>query len=311
MKISVVTTIFFSESYLEEFHSRVSGEVKKVTNEYEIIFVNDGSPDNSKEKVLTLQQNDPNIILIDLSKNFGHHRAMLTGLHHATGDFTFLIDTDLEEDPELFSRFWEEIQKTPEYDVVYGVQQYRKGKTFERTSGKLFYRLFYYIAGYVYPSDTFTARIMSRRYLDGLKTFSEKEFDIWGLFILTGYKQRGVPVIKKSKGTTTYTLMKKIRVAIISITSLTNRPLYFIFFLGLLITIIAMVNVMVIVSRKIFFNIEVAGWAGVFASVWLIGGIIMFTLGVIGIYLSKIYMEVKNRPSTIIKHIYRNDGAGR
>jgi putative glycosyltransferase len=307
MKISVVATLFFSEPYIEEFYNRVISEIKKVTNEYEIIFVDDGSPDNSKNKILSLQVTDPKIVLIELSKNFGHHRAMLTGLNYTTGDYTFLIDTDLEEDPELFSVFWEELKKTPEFDVIYGIQRKRKGRFFERISGKIFYKLFHFISGYFYPSDTLTARIMNKNYLEGLKKFTEKEFDIWGLFILNGFKQRGIILNKKSKGSSTYTTLKKFRLAIISITSLTNRPLYFIFFLGLLITIIAAAGVLIIIYRKLVHNINVAGWASIFASVWLIGGIIMFTLGIIGIYLSKIYLEVKNRPSTIIKNIYKSD----
>lgn len=306
MRISVVATLYFSENYIQEFYARVVAELKKVTADYEIVFVNDGSPDNSKEKVFSLQQNDSNVVLVDLSKNFGHHRAIMAGLHYASGDYIFLIDTDLEEDPELFSKLWAELKDDPASDVVYGVQQKRKGLFFERFSGGLFYKLFYFVAGYEYPADTVTARIMTKRYVDGLKQFSEKEYDIWGLFILNGFHQKAIPVHKKSKGTTTYTLLKKIRVSINSITSLTNRPLYFIFFLGGLISLVSLISVLYILCRKVFLGINVEGWASLIASVWLIGGIIMFTLGIIGIYLSKIFMEVKNRPTSIIKKIYKN-----
>ncbi len=307
MKISVVTTLFYSQEYIHEFYARVQTEIKKVTDDYEFIFVNDGSPDKSKDMVLALQVSDPAIILIDLSKNFGHHQAILTGLHYTTGDYTFLVDSDLEEDPELFTLLWSEMKKFPEYDVIYGVQIKRKGRFFEKISGRLFYKIFYYIAGFDYPADTLTARIMNRPFLEGLKKFPEKEFDIWGLFFLNGYKQKGIPVSKKNKGMTTYSLHKKIRIAIISITSLTNRPLYFIFILGFFITIIAFINVLVIVYKKMFLIEAVEGWASIVASLWLIGGLIMFVLGIIGIYLSKIFMEVKNRPSAIIKKIYRSD----
>lgn len=307
MKVSVVATLFYSDPYIREFYRRVTEEVKKITGDYEIIFVNDGSPDSSGNTVLELQAADPRIILVDLSRNFGHHRAILTGLHMTTGDFVFLIDTDLEEDPELLGFLWERLQGLPDTDVVYGVQQKRKGGFFERTSGSLFYRLFYYIAGFEYPSNTLTARIMSKRYVETLKNFGEKEMDLWGIFLLNGFKQQGIPVTKKNKGKTTYTFRRKFRIAVDSITSLTNRPLYFIFFLGLLITLISVIAIMAIFVESIMYNTLVDTGHMILLSLWLIGGIIMFTLGIIAIYISKIFLEVKNRPLSVIKHVYKKN----
>jgi putative glycosyltransferase len=305
MKVSVVASLYHSEPYVREFYSRALDAVKKTTHDYEIIFVNDGSPDRSKEIVLELQAKDRRVTLVDLSRNFGHHRAIMTGLRFADGDYVFLIDTDLEEDPELFSILWEEIKDKPGLDMVFGIQQKRKGGWFEKVSGKLYYKLFSYIAGFEYPSDTLTARIMTRRYLEGLRSFPEKELDIWGLFLLNGFAQKGIVVNKKHKGSSTYTFRRKIKMAIDSITSLTHRPLYFIFFMGLVITTISFINILYIVYRKIIHNITVEGWASILASVWFIGGIIMFTLGIIAIYLSRIFLEVKNRPLTVIRQVYR------
>lgn len=222
-----------------------------------------------------------------------------------TGDFVFLIDTDLEEDPELFSLFWEKLQHLPDTDVVYGVQQKRKGGFFEKKSGSLFYRLFYYIAGFEYPSNTLTARIMTKRYVDALKNFGEKEMDLWGIFLLNGFKQEGIQVTKKDKGKTTYTFRRKFRIAVDSITSLTNRPLYFIFFLGLLITFISVIAIITITVQSLINNTLVDTGHIILLSLWLIGGIIMFTLGIIAIYISKIFLEVKNRPLSVIKQVYK------
>ena len=132
LRISVVTTLYYSEKYISEFYNRVSQVLTKITDDYEFIFVNDGSPDNSGEKILALQENYPNITLIELSRNFGHHQAILTGLQHVNGDYVFLIDCDLEEDPELLNSFWETIRKDQNIDVVYGIQLKRKGNFFER-----------------------------------------------------------------------------------------------------------------------------------------------------------------------------------
>lgn len=307
MQISIVATLFYSEPYLREFHARMADTVKKITPDYEIIFVNDGSPDKAREVALELQQADPRVTLIDLSKNFGHHRAIMTGLEYSSGDYVFLIDTDLEEDPELLTVFWEKMQEDQRTDVIYGVQEKRKGRFFERVSGKLHYKLFYYIAGFRYPSDTLTSRVMTRKYVDGLKTFTEKEMDVWGLFILNGFNQKSIVVHKKSKGTSTYTIMRKLRVAINSITSLTTRPLYFIFFLGGLLTLSSLVCCLYLLFNRWVNDVVVLPVTQLLASVWLLGGLIILMIGIVGIYLSKVFFEVKKRPLTIVKHIYKSN----
>lgn len=111
MKISVLTTLYHSSAYIHEFYNRSLASVKKTGLDYEFIFVNDGSPDDSTEKVLALTKSDPKVVLVDLSRNFGHAKAIMTGLQHCTGDFVYLIDCDLEEDPELFEPFWEKLQR--------------------------------------------------------------------------------------------------------------------------------------------------------------------------------------------------------
>lgn len=307
MKIAVVATLFYSEDYIAEFYNRMMPELKKISSDYEIILVNDGSPDKAAEKVLELQQTDPNISLIDLSRNFGHHKAIMTGLRFSEADYTFLIDIDLEEDPELLSVFWQHLQEEPGTDVIYGIQKKRKGNWAERITGHIYYKVFAFISGYDYPANTLTARLMSKRYLEGLKKFSEKEMDIWGLFILNGFRQKGIFVQKKHKGTTTYTFRRKIKMAIDSVTSLSGRPLYLIFLAGLLVTTFSLINVLFLGYHKLVHDIEIEGLTSILVSIWLIGGIIMLSLGVISIYLSKIFLEIKNRPLSIIKNIYRKN----
>jgi putative glycosyltransferase len=146
MRISVVTTLYCSERYVQEFYERMVAAVTKVTNDYEVIFVNDGSPDRSLQMVLQMQERDKNVVAIDLSRNFGHHRAIMTGLKHSRGDHVFLIDSDLEESPELFNSYWHELNGSKDIDVVYGVQSKRKGGFFERVSGRLWYFLFSVLA---------------------------------------------------------------------------------------------------------------------------------------------------------------------
>ena len=305
MKISIVSTLYYSQNYLEEFCKRCIDTVQKITSDVELVLVNDGSPDQSLRKALELQQTHPFITIVDLSRNFGHHRAIMTGLQQATGDYIFLIDCDLEEDPELLTSFYEKISSNPTVDVVYGLQTKRKGNFFERFSGWAFYKFLSLLTSIDYPADTFTARLMTHRYVQSVLRYPEKELDIWGVFVLTGYNQIGVPAVKGFKEKSTYSLYKKIRMAIEIITSLSHRPLYFTFVLGVITTVVSLAIIVSLLYRKWINNIDVEGWASILASVWFLGGLILLVLGVIGIYLSKIFLEIKNRPLTIVKQVFR------
>lgn len=305
MKLSVVTTLYYSQPYLEEFYKRLKETVDKVTTEYEFVFINDGSPDNSSEQVLMFQRNDPNLVLVELSRNFGHHQAIYTGLQYATGDYIFLIDCDLEEAPELLLPFWNELRSDDTLDVVYGVQYKRKGNFFERTMGDIFYRLINLMTKINYPADTLTARLMRRNYVEAILSFKERTFDIWALFVLAGFNQRGVPAVKTSKATSTYSFKRKLSISIDIITSFSQRPLYLIFFLGLIWLTLSMVNVSIILIKKWFLDIPVEGWSSIMASLWLIGGITTFMIGTVAIYLSKLFLEAKQRPISIVKAVYK------
>src|SRR5262249_22005503 len=153
------TTLYYSAPYLEEFYARIKTEAERITHDYEIIFVNDGSPDNALNIAIALYENDDQVRIIDLSRNFGHHKAIMTGLAHARGSLVFLIDSDLEEEPELLGKFYNEIHNSGA-DVVYGVQRTRKGGFFERISGSIFYRIFNWLSIYPIPQNLITVRLM-------------------------------------------------------------------------------------------------------------------------------------------------------
>ena len=175
MKLSIVTTLYKSSPYIDEFYARISKEAQKITDDYEIIFVDDGSPDDSLQKAVALYEKDSKVKVIELSRNFGHHKAIMTGLSHAKGEFVFLIDSDLEEEPELLGKFWEELHKEKELDVVFGVQESRKGGWFEKWSGEMFYKVFNYFSGVKIPKNFLTVRLMKQNYVKNLTSFQEKE----------------------------------------------------------------------------------------------------------------------------------------
>jgi putative glycosyltransferase len=280
-------------------------EIQKLTSDYEIIFVNDGSPDNSLGLAIELYEQDKHIRIIDLSRNFGHHKAIMTGLSYAKGELIFLLDSDLEEEPELLSLFHEHYQSS-DVDVVYGVQKVRKGNMFEKISGEIFYNLFNMISSYPVPRNLITARLMSQRYVRSLVAHKDKEIFLAGLWAITGFKQVPLVVKKYSKGESTYNFFRKLSIAINSITSFSNKPLIFIFYLGAVISLISAIAVIVLIIRRVFFNVLLSGWPSLIVSIWFLGGLTIFSLGVIGIYIAQIFSETKQRPYTIIRNIYES-----
>lgn len=307
MKLSIVTTLYQSHAYLSEFYERATIAAQVFASEdYEIVIVNDGSPDKSLELAIGLAQRDEHVVVVDLSRNFGHHKAMMTGLAHASGEFVFLIDCDLEESPEWLPEFADTLEKK-RCDVVYGVQQQRKGGWFERVSGQWFWSLFNALSDISLPANIVTARLMTRRYVEALLMHQEREVFMAGLWFITGYEQIAQAVNKLSNAGSTYTFRRKISLFVNSITSFSNTPLIGIFYLGLSISLLALTYVFWLLIHWLFFNRPPSGWTSVMASIWLIGGLLMSCVGVIGIYLSKIFSEAKRRPYTIVKQIYRRE----
>jgi putative glycosyltransferase len=304
VKLSIVATLYQSAPYIREFHARATAAANKlVADEYEIIFVNDGSPDDSLEKAVRLAEVDSHVVVVDLSRNFGHHKAMMTGLAHTKGLSVFLIDSDLEEEPEYLLSFAEQMQ-LESCDVVYGVQAQRKGGWFERCSGKLFYRFFKGLTGLALPENVVTARLMSRRYVDALLRHGEREVFLAGLWHITGFDQRPQIVIKHSTSETTYSFSRKLSLLVNSITSFSNAPLVNIFYIGITISALAIIYIFYLLVNWTFLATPLSGWTSIMGSIWLLGGMIISFIGIVGIYLSKIYTETKQRPYTIVKHIY-------
>jgi len=304
MKLSIVATLYQSAPHIAEFHERASAAARQLVGEdYEIVLVNDGSPDNSLDLAVQLTKRDAHVVVVDLSRNFGHHKAMMTGLAHAQGERVFLLDSDLEEEPEWLLSFTKQID-TEASDVVYGVQKKRKGGWFERWSGQWFYSFFKALTGLTLPANIVTARLMTRRYVDGLLLHREREILIAGLWYITGFDQRPQCVKKRNASETTYTFRRKISVLVNAVTSFSNAPLVGIFYFGVSISILALAYIVLLVMQWTFFANPLSGWTSVMASIWLIGGMVISFIGVVGIYLAKIFSETKQRPYTIVRHIY-------
>jgi len=304
MKLSIVASLYYSAPYIDEFHKRATDTAMMVAgDDYEIVLVNDGSPDNSLEYAIALTENDSHVVVVDLSRNFGHHKAMMTGLAYAKSENIFLVDSDLEEEPEWLITFNEKMQQES-CDVVFGVQKRRKGNWLERWTGQWFYHLFKILTGLSLPENIVTSRLMSRRYVDALLQHQEREVFMAGLWFITGFEQCPQIVIKHCTSETTYTLRKKLSLLVNSVTSFSNAPLIGIFYIGVSISLFATIYITYLIIHWLFFSSPLSGWTSVMASIWLLGGLIISFIGVVGIYLSKIFSETKQRPYTIVRKVY-------
>ena len=307
MTLSVVTTLYKSKRFLDRFLSEMIQAITQLgINEYEIIFVNDGSPDDSLAFLIEKKRSIPQLVLIDLSRNFGHHYAMQAGLSHAQGDFVFLIDNDLETPPDFIIRCFEHMNQHPETDVVYGFQEIRKGKFTESIGGKIFWWALNKMSEVKIPKNLLTERLMRKEYLNSLLELGDANLFLGGMFYWTGYRQAGLPVEKSLReGQSTYSTKKRMELMIQAVTSFSGKPLQYLFYGGLLITFCSVVAIIIFIIQKIIYGEEMQlGWTSIVTLNILILGITSTFLGLIGIYIFKIFKQVQNRPNFIIRKIY-------
>lgn len=306
MMLSVVATLYRSEATVDEFHRRASAAARSAAADaYEIVLVNDGSPDASLDRALGLAGDDRHLVVVDLSRNFGHHKAMMTGLAHAHGERVFLVDSDLEEDPAWLLPFAAALDDHA-CDVVYGIQTRRKGGWLERWSGAAYYRLMAGISDVPLPANMVTARLMTRRYVDALLRHEERELDIGGLWALTGFAQRAYPVVKLSSSPTTYTFGRRLALLIDSVTSLSTAPLMAIFYSGVVAFALACAIAVALALRWLADG-SIDRWSSLVATLWLMGSLLFTFIGILGIYVAKIHSEVKRRPYTIVRGVHGRD----
>lgn len=303
MKLSVVTTMYCSQKYLEEFYKRVLSAIHRIGVDYEFVFVNDGSPDDSAAVILELQKSDSRVVLLDLSRNFGHHKAIMAGLCEASGELVYLIDCDLEEAPEWLVPFYEQL-RSRQAEVVYGVQEKRKGKFSERFFGMMFYKLFNHLSEQPIPENITMARLMTRDYVRNLVRYDEKEFFLGATFASVGFRQVPLTVQKEDKGTSTYSLRHKVALMVNAITSTSNKPLVYMFYLGAAISLVSFLAILYLIFRHFFIQRMLTGWPSLVVSIYFVGGLIILCIGIVGIYLSKVYSETKNRPTVIVRKKY-------
>ncbi len=298
--LSIVAPVYDEEILLPEFYRRMVAAIEPLNVPFELILVNDGSHDSSGQIMDQLHAQDPRVKVIHFSRNFGHQIAITAGTDHATGKAVAVIDSDLQDPPEVIPEMYK--KWLAGYQVIYGVRSEREGETaFKRFTASLFYRLIRRITNINLPLDTGDFRLMDERVIAAMKSMREHHRFMRGLSVWVGFKQTGVPYRRDARkaGVTKYPLRKMVRFALDAITSFSYLPLQLATYRGFVIAGFSVVAIIIAIVLRLTGS-AIAGQATTLVSVLFLGGIQLIFLGIMGEYLGRIYDEVKRRPLYIV-----------
>jgi glycosyltransferase involved in cell wall biosynthesis len=303
MLLSVVAPVCNEGEVIDAFHRRVRAAVEPL-GPYELILVDDGSTDNSWDRMLSIAAGDPAVRLVRLSRNFGHQLALTAGLDEAHGDAVVTIDSDLQDPPELIPELVQRWRQG--YDVVYAVRSKREGERRWRLAGiGLYYRLQRRIAGTKIPEQAGDFRLYSRRAVDSLRRMPERARYLRGMSTWIGFRQIGVAYRREPRlaGETKYPLPKLVRLGLDGILSFSTLPLKFVSLLGFSLVVFCVGVLAWSLYTRLFTGHHPQGWTSVIAVVLLLGGVQLLSLGIIGQYVARIFDEAKQRPLYLVDEI--------
>lgn len=308
--IEFIIPIYNEEKCLSSLMERICKIKDKFTNVVlHVLFVNDGSSDNSLDMLIGFSQTYDYVRVINLSRNFGHQFALTAGIDNCTADYACIIDGDLQDPPELIEDMYN-LAKIQSMNIVYGQRAKREGEgLFKKTTALMFYRLINTMCKIEIPHDTGDFRIVDRKVLDALKEMKEAHRFIRGMVPWVGFKSTAFHYDRDARyaGETKYTLRKMLRFALDGIFSFSRKPLRLASYFGLVVAALGFVGMTYMIYLKIFTNTVVEGITVVLTSIAIIGGVQLLILGIIGEYIGRIFEQSKNRPLYVIEDIY--DGA--
>ena len=300
-ELSVVVPVYNEQEGLPELHRRLTAVMQSLQRPWEIVYVDDGSSDRSAERLLEIRMSDARVALVNLSRNFGKEIAVTAGLDFVRGQAAVVIDADLQDPPEIIALLVDRWRRG--YDMVYATRRERKGETWlKRTTAALFYRVIGNLGETQIPENTGDFRLISRRCIDALKRCRERRRFMKGLFAWVGFKSTSVVYDRDPRfaGTTKWNYWRLWNFAIEGITSFTTAPLKVATYFGLLTAIGALSYAAFVVGRTILVGREVPGYASLMVAILLLSGVQLIALGVIGEYVSRIFVESKGRPLYLI-----------
>ncbi len=303
--LAVVVPVYNEQEVVREFHRRLTAVLDAIEMRSTVVYVNDGSADQTLESLLDLRRSDPRVVIIDLSRNFGKEIALTAGLDHADADAVVVIDADLQDPPELIPELittWRE-----GYDVVYAQRSAREGESFvKKFTSYTFYRLIQRVSRVRIPEDAGDFRLMGRNVVSALGELRERNRFMKGLFAWVGYKQRAVRFHRHSRfaGQTKWNYWKLWNFALEGFTSFTTAPLKIATYVGLAIAAGALIYGLVVIYKTLFFGEEVRGYPSLMVVILFLGGAQLMTIGILGEYVGRMFDETKGRPLYLIQNRY-------
>jgi len=315
-KLSIVVPIYNEKLLLTELLTRfeqlrlllrVDHELS--SDDIELVLVNDGSDDGSKDVLLTYVENHADVVCVNLARNFGHQMAITAGLLHSKGDAVVMIDGDLQDPPEFISSLYRTFLEG--YDVVYGIRRHRRGESwFKLITATWFYRIISKLSRTEIVQNVGDFRLLSRRVVNILNQMPEQHRFLRGMVPWIGFKQTGIYYERdaRTKGTTKYSLRRMLRLSLDGITSFSVVPLKLIMMMGFMVSISGFAYAAYAIYEKVVMNMTVPGWTSMIVIILVIGGFQLLCLGVVGEYIARIHDEVKQRPLYTVEGVYTKEG---
>ncbi|RKS50601.1 dolichol-phosphate mannosyltransferase [Gillisia mitskevichiae] len=304
--LSIVSPVYNAEKIIPALVERIESSIQKITSDYEIILVEDCGPDNSWEVIENITNTNPKIIGIKLSRNFGQHYAITAGLDHAKGDWVVVMDCDLQDQPEEIEKLYKKAQEG--FDIVLGRRFDRKDRFFKKFFSKMFYRTLGYLTGSEQDESVANFGIYNRNVVNAVVSMRESIRYFPTMVKWVGFKSTKVNVEHddRNEGESSYNLKRLINLALDIILAYSDKPIRLLIKTGLFISVISVLVASIYFIKWLKGDVLVLGYTSLIISLWLLSGIILSTLGIIGLYVGKTFEGVKNRPIYIIKKIINN-----
>jgi dolichol-phosphate mannosyltransferase len=300
-ELSIVVPIFNEEKNIPILYERLKKAANAIAPNHELIFVNDGSEDASFFELMKLAETDERVFYINFSRNFGHQIAVTAGLDYSNGEAVVIIDGDLQDPPELIPELYAKYKEG--YEVVYAQRIKRKGESwFKKISAKWFYRILKKMTHINIPVDTGDFRLIDRKVVECLKQMPEQNKFLRGQIAWIGFKQTAVHFERQERihGKTNYPFSKMMKLALDGITGFSDKPLAFVTRAGLVVSGISFLIILYAIFSHFVLDRTISGWTSLIISSMFIGGIQLFSIGIIGEYISRINKNTLNRPLYIV-----------
>lgn len=301
MYYSVVSPVYSCKKCLNELYIRLKNTLEQITSNFEIILVNDASPDDAWDTIVELTRNDKRVKGINLSRNFGQHYAITAGLDYCSGEWVVVLDCDLQDKPEEIIKLHKKAMEG--YDIVYGKRNVRQDNIYKKISSKMFYKVFSYLTDNHIDGSVANFCLANKMVIQHIVKMRE-HYRSYLLFLKwTGFKSVEIEIDHSARGydKSSYSVSKLIKLAFNTIISFSDKPLRLAIKFGITVTLLSTCFILYLVIRNILYGTSVLGWTSLIASIFFSLGIVVTILGIIGLYLGRIFEEVKNRPLYVIQ----------